>query len=218
MTVIRFAVSDTVIMEARRLTEEEKKKYVKEFQEVGIVGIGGRIILKNVDWNDMPKRESDVSLVGSNSPTFVITDEEKEYFIKLDQERQREKDKKEKDARDKREETIRNYENKKQALLSQIDSWDIFDKEVADEGGKTHEYTNSITVNGRRIVIIERNIFDFGRVCIMSKNGKRGDLCMNKSGYHIDCDGERVDLDTEESIAAETVLKYGKYAHSYIRM
>lgn len=91
-------------------------------------------------------------------------------------------------------------EAEKAALLDGV-KWNIEERDITDEGGRTKEYNHHIVINNTEYIIKERNVFDVGR-CITDKDGL--------------IDFNAIDGDTLR--AATIVLKYGKYAGSGIRM
>jgi hypothetical protein len=68
-------------------------------------------------------------------------------------------------------------EAEKAALLKDAD-WQIKEVPIVDEGGKTRKYIHTITIDDNKFVIIERNVFDFGRVL----NTSDGGVLMRKDG------------------------------------
>lgn len=103
-------------------------------------------------------------------------------------------------------------EAEKAALLKDAD-WQIKEVPIVDEGGKTRKYIHTITIDDDKFVIIERNVFDFGRVL----NTSDGGVLMRKDGeWKVDPAG--VELSNSFKRAIEIVFKYGTYAHSNIRM
>ena len=99
MKVIKSSVYGIEIIDARRFTEEEKRHYVDSFKEFGFVGIGTEIELENINSGDLPRCPEDGSFVGCYNRAWIISDEEVEAYINLDQERGREKEREEKEAR-----------------------------------------------------------------------------------------------------------------------
>lgn len=103
-------------------------------------------------------------------------------------------------------------EAEKAALLKDAD-WQIKEVPIVDEGGKTRKYIHTITIDDDKFVIIERNVFDFGRVL----NTSDGGVLMRKDGeWKVDPAG--VELSDNFKRAIEIVFKYGTYAHFNIRM
>lgn len=83
------------LQQARRFTEEEKLKYAKWFQDVGMVAVGESTKLPFLTWRDLPKREGDGEFPGCNNCAWIITREEADRYIKLNEENQREQQQKE---------------------------------------------------------------------------------------------------------------------------
>lgn len=87
-TVIEYAPAYGIsICTARRFTEEEKQHYADWYKEIGFVGMGDHIMLRTLKWSDMPKRHSDGSFLGCDNQAWIITEDEKAYFIQLDADR-----------------------------------------------------------------------------------------------------------------------------------
>ena len=78
------------ICTARRFTEDEKQHYADWYTEIGFVGMGDHIMLKTLKWSDMPKRHYDGSFLGCDNQAWIITEDEKAYFIQLDADRKAE--------------------------------------------------------------------------------------------------------------------------------
>lgn len=110
-------------------------------------------------------------------------------------------------------------ENERAELLKDVD-WKIKEHFITDEGGKTVEYTHTIVINGTTYTIIERNVFDFGRVM----NAPKGGMYSRKNGgwiiehYHEKEGWMPAEIPIDEQRAAQIVCKYGKFAHDGIRM
>lgn len=107
----------------------------------------------------------------------------------------------------------------KNALLDGVE-WDVSQRTVSDEGGKTTEYTHKITINGRTYTIIERNVFDFGRV-MNSKSGGMYSMSNGKWVIERFSDGSGwvpSSISDDEARAVEIVSRYGEYSNSPIRM
>lgn len=97
--------------------------------------------------------------------------------------------------------------------------WEITEKVVFDEGVKTIEYLHDLHVDNEYIRIIERNVFDFGRIL----NAERGGMYVKKDGKWVInklVNNEWVDnsISSAEQRAVEIVCRYGKYADGSVRM
>lgn len=102
----------------------------------------------------------------------------------------------------------------KTALLDGVE-WDIKEVAIADEGGKTYKYIHTITINGNIYTIIERNVFDFGRVY----NSPEGGIYMRQNDkWVINRDNLIMALHEDHRRAITIVHKYGKFAGSCVRM
>lgn len=107
----------------------------------------------------------------------------------------------------------------KAALLNGV-KWDLKEIKITDEGGRTSEYVHTLVINGNSFIIRERNIFDFGRVMNAPKGGMYSRIDGKWTVEHFRT-GEGwmpTEIQTDEQRAAEIVWKYGKFAHSGIRM
>jgi|GEM_PF-6705193 hypothetical protein len=111
-------------------------------------------------------------------------------------------------------------EQERSELLDGV-NWGTEEKIIFDEGGKVAEYIHRFIIDGNKYTIIERNVFDFGRVLnlpaggmyLRSENEVYIDSFIEKKGW------ERTKVeDPNETKAAMIVFKYGKYANSAIRM
>lgn len=89
---------NTTICTARRFTAEEKKHYTPEFREKGFVGLGDDITLKHIGLFDLPDREADGSFLGCNNFAYIITEAERDEYIRLNAERAAEVKRKEREA------------------------------------------------------------------------------------------------------------------------
>jgi hypothetical protein len=113
-------------------------------------------------------------------------------------------------------------EKEKAELLDGV-IWDIKERSISDEGGKTHEFFHHLIIDGKSYSILERNVFDFGKV--LNKNPEGGVYGMTKDNEvyiehlkkEIGWEKSAV-VDPGEQRAVRIVFKYGKYAHSSIRM
>ena len=110
-------------------------------------------------------------------------------------------------------------EEEKAKMLNGV-KWETATHNIYDEGGKTVEYTHTLTINGNTYKIIERNVFDFGRV-----------LNSPKGGMYSKIDGEFVrevweheqgwtptNISPDEAHAVEIIFKYGCFSNSSVRM
>lgn len=97
--------------------------------------------------------------------------------------------------------------------------WKTTEKAITDEGGKTYEYTHTIKIDGEQFIIIERSVFDFGRVLNPLSGGmygrREGKWCIE----HLTDKGWVAEpISENQARAAEIVWKYGEYAGSCVRM
>ena len=226
----RTGLSDIYLHTARRFTEEEKKGYVKEFAEEGMVGTGFYQELKYVTWRELPQRPSDGSFPGCYNRAWIISPQEFDRYRSTNEERERQEQAKKEEARRKREEEEELARKEKEALISRVDSWTIEEKSIQDEGGWTKIYYHSFVVGGEELRFTERNIFDFG-IAInpdypVAAGLELGGLAWrNEAGILVWNDFvpsqgwvEVRPLTENEQICYAIVSKYGKFARSGIRM
>lgn len=220
--------SDTCVLPARRLTEEEKGKYSKWFAESGFVGLGVRTTLKQINHDDLPKRKSDGTFAGGSNSAWIITPEEYDGYIQENE--KREKAIREKEAEEQRqwEEKKAQYEKEKAEMISQVDDWSVSEQSICDEGGKTKVYQHCFLIGGETLSFKERNVFDFGVAINPSYEiipGESGGIVIEKDGvlqwYTLSNDNGWVPvrpLTDHEKTCWTIIAKYGKYSRARIRM
>lgn len=73
---------------ARRLTEEERKSYLPEYQDYMMIGLGDHIPLHNVTWIDLRKvlkdQQPDGEFPGCCNRAYIITQEQWDALVALD--------------------------------------------------------------------------------------------------------------------------------------
>ena len=84
------------IMKARRITEEEKKHYTPEYQNLMMIGVGERYELDvNFSMLDkaglIPDRPADGTFPGCWNKAWILTEEEKDAYLRFNHEKQIEK-------------------------------------------------------------------------------------------------------------------------------
>lgn len=216
----------TYILPARRLTEEEKKRFSEWFAKSGFVGMGRRISLKQIDYNEMPKRKPDGTFLGGSNSAWIITPEEYDGYIQKNKTREREIQ--EKEVEGYLEEKKERYKKERAALLSYVDDWTISEQNIQDEGGKTKVYRHCFLIKGEKLSFTERNVFDFGVVINPDYEivpGISGGIAIEKDGLlqwhtfsgNVGWTPVRTLTDCER-ICWTLVAKYGEYAGSGIRM
>lgn len=219
---------DTCILPARRLNEEEKKRYSEWFSESGFVGMGVRIPLKHIKYHDMPKRKPDGTFSGGSDSVWIISPEEYDRYIKENEKREKEIQEKEVEQRRQWEEKKAQYEKEKAELISKVDDWSIREYNIHDEGGKTKVYKHCFRIGGSTLSFTERNVFDFGIVINPDYEiipGETGGIVMRKDGllqwHTFSGDNGWIPvrpLTEHEKICWTIIAKYGKFAGSSIRM
>lgn len=104
---------------ARRFTDEEKAEYIESFRELGFIRIDSypTIKLNGINWIDvsniLSNREPDGSFIGCSNSTYIVTEEEWNQLISLNDKKCNEKLIKEKS------ESIEHYKKIVQACESQ---------------------------------------------------------------------------------------------------
>ena len=85
------------VCQARRLNEEEKKRFAEWYREYGMVSISGHgeNALRFLRWDDCPHREPDGEFAGFGNQAWIISEEEANRYIALNAEREKETQKKE---------------------------------------------------------------------------------------------------------------------------
>lgn len=99
--------------------------------------------------------------------------------------------------------------------------WQITERNISDEGGRTKEYTHRVTVNGKTYTFIERNVFDFGRVINFEYGGIviLGDDGLLHKEIRQNNHWVQGDLLAGDELRAYMIVdKYGRFAESPIRM
>lgn len=83
---------------ARRFTEEEKEGLAEWFKNEGFVGIGKSTKLEHISWTDLGKilkdRKLDGSFSGCSNSAYIISEEEWNTLLELDEQKRAEKEKK----------------------------------------------------------------------------------------------------------------------------
>lgn len=113
MKVLEWAYSYGIsLCEARWLTEEEKNHYSEFCRDTMMVAIDKSFInLKYVTWNDIPKRDSDGQFNGCGNQVYILTDEEWDYYLALNEKRKAEHEQRKQEKRiSYLKDTIRRYE------------------------------------------------------------------------------------------------------------
>ena len=227
--VIDYDLSfDTRVLVARRLRDEEKKRYSEWFAEAAFAPVGGKVTLKHIKFSDMPKRKIDGTFSGGSDSVWIITPEEYDAYIKENENRERAIQ--EKDAEEERlqKEKVVQYEKEKAELISQVDDWEVSGRDIYDEGGKTKVYHHRFLIGGETLSFTERNVFDFGIVINPDYEispDKSGGIVIRKDGtfqwHTLSSDKGWIPirpLTEHEKICWTIVAKYGKFAGTGIRM
>ena len=219
---------DTRVLVARRLTNEEKKKYRSWFAESAFASVGGEKTLKQIKFTDLPKRKADGTFSGGSDSVWVITPEEYDGYIKENEKREKVIREKEAEQKRQREEKKAHYEKEKAELISQVDDWVVNEHDIRDEGGKTKTYQHFFLIEEESLSFTERNVFDFGVVINPNyeiTSGESGGIAIEKDGvlqWHIfSSDNGWIpvrSLTDHEKICWTIIAKYGKFAGASIRM
>jgi len=199
--------------DGRRLSEEEKSGYSAEYRDKMFFGVGESTELKHITSADLPRRESDGCFPATNNMAWILSAEEKGYYLGLEKGRAEAEAAAEAAEEKRRVEELKRYEARRERALKGVE-WTTEKKEITDEGGKTVEYIHHITVNGKPYDLVERSVFDVGRVI----NPLKGDgLALSRLVWERFRSGA-VLMEPEEERAVRLVLDYGKFASSPIRM
>ncbi len=90
MKVIEYAYQDGIsLVEARKLTDEEKKDYTEEWQDSVLIATGESVQLDHISWEDLDevKRREKYAFNGCGNRAYEISDAEWDAFLALDGER-----------------------------------------------------------------------------------------------------------------------------------
>lgn len=121
-------------------------------------------------------------------------------------------------------------EDEREAIRNSIVSICTSEKTITDEGGKTKEYTHTITFHdGEKLTFSERNVFDFGIVINPSygviPGVEPGGLCLNRDSclqWHEFVDNKGWipvrPLTENEKTAMNYLQTFGKFSRHRIRM
>ena len=120
----------------------------------------------------------------------------------------------------------RKREDEREAIRQSIASIDTSERTITDEGGRTKEYTHTITFHdGERLTFVERNIFDFGTVVNPSYSvvpgAEPGGLCINNEWHEfISKKGWMPvrELTENEKTALNYLKVFGGFSRSGVRM
>lgn len=126
---------------ARRFTEEEKKGYVEWFKDKGFVEIGDSTDLEYISWTDvkevLKERKDDGSFSGCSNCAYIISEDEWNALVELNEKKRSEKEKKE------TEESIAEYRQ----IIEQCEKQEkLYTKEEAVK--KRRDYNNLYNEGG----------------------------------------------------------------------
>ncbi len=95
---IEYAFSyGTSIGMARRLTDAEKERYAPEWRDLLFIGIGDDQKLDFIELKDMPHHKADGAFLGCNNMVYIISEAERDEYIRLNAERKLEAERKERE-------------------------------------------------------------------------------------------------------------------------
>lgn len=127
-----------------------------------------------------------------------------------------------------REEAEEEYRREKAELISKVDSWNMRERTITDEFGKTELYIHTFIVGGKKMTYIERNVFDAGIVINPSywvaPNVPESMLsCEDGVYYWADFKSGSGwytvrELTSDETNCINIILKYGGHANAHFRM
>ncbi len=125
----------------------------------------------------------------------------------------------------------RKKETERESIRQSIATISTSEKSIIDEGGKTKEYTHTITFHDReQLIFTERNVFDFGVVINPSYSVEPGKNPGGVSWIHDDGHfywhdfvsgdgwGPVRELTENELTAIRYLKTFGKFANSGVRM
>lgn len=202
----------------RHLTDEEKVNYTAEYREKMFLSVEAVKELSHIPWQSLPQRESDGCFPGTSNTAWILSEEEKGYYLGMEAglalAEQNAKDRAAAEA-----ESLKKAEE--QVRESDLESvqWTTTEKTIRDEGGKTTEYLHSITIRGKTYRFLERSVFDFGRVINSpDQDGMAASTYVWKD--FTDGVGWRTvrEMEPDEREAYRLVCKYGRFARSGVRM
>ncbi|MBO5918733.1 MAG: hypothetical protein J6Q14_08215 [Oscillospiraceae bacterium] len=206
------------LLTGRRLTEAEKLKYTEEYREKMFSSVGESKSLTHVPWESLPKRQSDGCFPGTTNCAWILSEEEKGYYLGLEAGLALA----EQNAKDRAEwEAERQKEAEDQARERDLRGvqWTTTEKIIRDEGGKTTEYLHTITIRGKTYRFTERNVFDFGRVINSPDQEGMATLAYVWQVFSAPAGWRTVrEMEPDEREAYRLVSKYGKFAGSDTRM
>ena len=214
---------------ARRLTDEEKKKKSEWYRDIGMVGVGRHTELEYLTHADMPKRKTNGTFSGGGEFVWIISPEEYDNYLKLNNERCQMKKREEEEEKLRLEEERRRRIAEKESLVSKVDDWTVEESTMFDEGGRTKAYTHTFQINGDRLSFLERSVFDFGVVITpkysIDDSLEKGGIALMRNNtlqWYTSSKGNGWipvrPLTDGESVCYTLIAKYGKYAGTGVRM
>lgn len=219
--------NDPYVYPARRLNEEEKKRYSEWFAKVGFFAVGKITRLEHINYDELPHWKPDGKAT-QGELVWIITPEKYDEYIRLNEERENKIKEEEEEERRKWEEKKAQYEKEKAEMIAKVDDWNITERDIYDEGGKTKMYRHRFLIEGETLSFVERNIFDFGVVINPDYEiapGKEGGIISNEDGVlywmnYVDEEGwvPARSLTEHEEICITIISKYGKFANAGVRM
>ena len=220
---------DPQIGVARRLTDEEKRQYLEWFAESGFIAVGEQTYLRTLKLDDMPKRASDGTFLGTSNKVWIITPGEYDNYIQADADRGEAIEQTEAEEKAAGSAKIQQEAEEKDVLIARVDEWTIEEKTIIDEGGKTVLCKHHFVVGGKSFDYTERSVFDFGVIINPSyritDDSPSGGIALMKDGklqWHVLLeDGGWVPvrpLTESEKTCYDIIARYGKFAKSAIRM
>lgn len=84
---ISFSSHGTYLCSARRFTADEKSHYVEWYRETGMISLGSIVKLPEVTLRDAPNRPSDGNFNGSWNQAYIISQDEWDAYIALNDSR-----------------------------------------------------------------------------------------------------------------------------------
>ena len=212
---------------ARRLNDEEKKRYAEWYRDYGMAQVETILELKHITWEELPHRKSEGSFSASGGSIIILTEEEFLKYYNMEIERTRVEEEEKRKRKEEKEAEKRKAEKERDELIAKVDNWEIKERTIFDEGGRTKEYTHIFRIGNETLAFTERNVFDFGVVInpdYVITDNKKGGLAMKDDDgitqwYEFNDGWYPVRPLTEnEEICYDIVAKYGKFSHSGLRI
>lgn len=228
---ISFASCYPTVICRAKYDYEDAERYSMDYRPYAMVAIGleNSIDLDYISWEDYPDRNSDGEFRGCSNNAWLISDAEKENYVRLNEERKMAVEEAKAKERAKSEARIAKHQKILEKVRSSVKDFSQEEKRITDEGGDTVEYIITVTcLNGKVFQFRDRNVFDFGRVInpmYVIQPGVDGGLASTEGGkacwlkFETPNGWEKArDMDEDEAVAYRAASVLGGNADSEIRM